>query len=244
MVNRQTTWPSCSPKASGGIGRSLFRRDECHCAAGSACRKHLRQSKWVAADGQITSARDLGILARAIYRELPEYDYFWHLPGIKFGRRTMRNYNRLIDLYPGADGMKTGFICASGSTLSRPRHAATGAWLRSCSARRPQACATYKAAKLLEQGFGNNRLTWLMPKLGTVDQLVPIAAAPPTCAKTPAAKSANGLRRKMRKLKPVARTALRRWHFCCPIFSRTSSLRRARQRQSDAASGGTCLLAL
>ncbi len=29
----------------------------------------------------------------------------------------MRNYNTLIGRYPGADGMKTGFICASGFNL-------------------------------------------------------------------------------------------------------------------------------
>ncbi|MGZ5835773.1 MAG: D-alanyl-D-alanine carboxypeptidase family protein, partial [Xanthobacteraceae bacterium] len=130
------------------------------------------------ADGQVTSARDLGILARAIYRELPEYAYFWHLPGIKFGRRVIRNYNKLIDLYPGADGMKTGFICASGfnlvasATRNNRRLIAVVLGAPSASVR------MYKAAKMLEQGFSNNRLSWLMPTLGTVDQLKPIDAAP------------------------------------------------------------------
>jgi D-alanyl-D-alanine carboxypeptidase len=131
------------------------------------------------ADGQITSARDLAILARAIYRELPEYDYFWHLPGIKFGRRVIRNYNKLIELYPGADGMKTGFICASGFNLvasaTRGNRKLIAVVLGAPSA----SVRAYKAAKLLEQGFSDNRLSWLMPTLGTVDQLKPIDAAPP-----------------------------------------------------------------
>src|SRR5205814_766715 len=38
------------------------------------------------ADGQITSARDLAILARAVIRDLPEYEYFMHIPAIRFGR--------------------------------------------------------------------------------------------------------------------------------------------------------------
>ena len=42
------------------------------------------------ADDQITSARDLAILARALIREFPEYDYYWHLPGIKMGKRGAR----------------------------------------------------------------------------------------------------------------------------------------------------------
>ena len=69
------------------------------------------------ADGQITSARDLAILARAIIRDLPEYEYFIHIPSIRFGRRVTQNFNKLIGRYPGADGFKTGFICASGYNL-------------------------------------------------------------------------------------------------------------------------------
>src|SRR6202040_2368646 len=69
------------------------------------------------AEGQITSARDLAILARAIIRDLPEYEYFYHIPPIRFGRKVTQNFNKLIGRYPGADGFKTGFICASGYNL-------------------------------------------------------------------------------------------------------------------------------
>src|SRR5205823_13168503 len=53
----------------------------------------------------------------ALLREFPEYDFYWHVPAIKFGKRVMRNYNKLLEHYAGADGMKTGFICASGFNL-------------------------------------------------------------------------------------------------------------------------------
>src|SRR6202521_5750540 len=69
------------------------------------------------ADDQITSARDLAILARALIREFPEYDSYWHIGAIRYGKRVYKNTNKLIDAYPGADGMKTGFICASGFNL-------------------------------------------------------------------------------------------------------------------------------
>src|SRR5579872_5178111 len=39
------------------------------------------------ADEQITSARDLAILARALIKEFPEFDAYWHLPGIRMGKR-------------------------------------------------------------------------------------------------------------------------------------------------------------
>jgi D-alanyl-D-alanine carboxypeptidase len=131
------------------------------------------------AENHITSARDLAILARALIREFPEYDSYWHISSIRYGNRVMRNYNSLIDRYPGADGMKTGFICASGynvvasATRNGRRLIAVvlGAWSGAVRAQ--------KAAQLLERGFNSAGLSWLTPSLGTVDALAPIDAQPP-----------------------------------------------------------------
>ena len=131
------------------------------------------------ADGQITSARDLAILARALLHDFPEYDSYWHIPAIKFGRRVMRNTNSLIGRYPGIDGMKTGFICASGynvvatATRNGRRLIAVVLGAPSSPAR------AVKAAELLEAGFTQDRLSWLTPSLGSVELLAPIEAAPP-----------------------------------------------------------------
>jgi D-alanyl-D-alanine carboxypeptidase len=131
------------------------------------------------ADEQITSARDLALLARALIKEYPEYDFYWHIPSIKFGRRVMRNTNKLIDAYAGADGMKTGFICASGfnvvasATRNNRRLIAVVLGAPSSPVR------AVKAAQLFERGFGQNPLAWLTPALGTVDSLVPVNATPP-----------------------------------------------------------------
>jgi D-alanyl-D-alanine carboxypeptidase len=132
------------------------------------------------ADDQITSARDLAILARAILRDLPEYDYYWHLPGIRMGKMVRWNYNTLIGRYPGADGMKTGFICAAGFNLvaSATRN---GRRLIAVVLGAPSSAArALKAAQLLERGFNsNNALAWLSGPLGTVESVQPVAAAPP-----------------------------------------------------------------
>ncbi|WP_454642710.1 D-alanyl-D-alanine carboxypeptidase family protein [Bradyrhizobium liaoningense] len=131
------------------------------------------------ADGQITSARDLGILARAFLHDLPEYEYFVHIPAIRFGKRVTGNFNKLIGRYPGADGFKTGFICASGynlvasATRNGRRLIAVVLGASSGTAR------AVKAAQLLERGFAQDNLTWLRPSLGTVDNLVPVDASPP-----------------------------------------------------------------
>jgi D-alanyl-D-alanine carboxypeptidase len=131
------------------------------------------------ADNHVSSARDLAILARALIREFPRYDSYWHISSIRYGRRVYHNYNTLIDRYPGADGMKTGFICASGFNLvaSATRNGRRlivvilGSYSSSVRAK--------KAAQLLESGFNNSALSWLTPSLGTVEALKPIDAAPP-----------------------------------------------------------------
>jgi D-alanyl-D-alanine carboxypeptidase len=131
------------------------------------------------ADGQITSARDLAILARAIIHDLPEYEYFVHIPSIRYGRKITQNFNKLIGRYPGADGFKTGFICASGYNLvasaTRNGKRLIAVVLGASSGQ----MRAVRATQLLERGFANNTLTWLHPSLGTVDNLVPIDASPP-----------------------------------------------------------------
>jgi D-alanyl-D-alanine carboxypeptidase len=144
----------------------------------------MTQSSWVnpnglPADEQISSARDLAILARALLHDFPEYDMYWHIPAIQLGKKTMRNFNTLIGRYDGADGMKTGFICASGfnlvATASRNGKRLIAVVLGAPSS--PYRAA--KAAGLLERGFHRGPLSWLSPSLGSVESLQPINASPP-----------------------------------------------------------------
>ncbi len=132
------------------------------------------------ADDQVSSARDLAMLARALIREMPEYDYYWSLPGIRMGKLVQRNYNTLIGRYPGADGMKTGFICASGFNLVASA-SRDGKRLIAVVLGAPSSAArAVKAAQILERGFNsNNGLSWLMPPLGTVESIAPVDTTPP-----------------------------------------------------------------
>ena len=131
------------------------------------------------AENHVTSARDLGILARALIQEFPEDDAYWHVHAIQYGSRVMRNYNSLLDRYPGADGMKTGFICASGynvvASATRNGRRLIAIILGAYSG----AVRAQQAAQLLETGFNSGGLSWLTPSLGTVDALAPIDAQPP-----------------------------------------------------------------
>ncbi|ABE38562.1 Serine-type D-Ala-D-Ala carboxypeptidase [Rhodopseudomonas palustris BisB5] len=140
---------------------------------------HYVNPNGLPADGQVTSARDLGILARAMIRDLPEYEYFSHIPAIRFGKRVTHNFNKLIGRYPGADGFKTGFICASGYNLVASATRNGRRLIAVVLGANSGQDRAVKAAQLLERGFSANTLAWLTPSLGTVDNLAPIDATPP-----------------------------------------------------------------
>ncbi|MBB4279414.1 D-alanyl-D-alanine carboxypeptidase family protein [Rhizobium mongolense] len=64
--------------------------------------------------GQYTTARDLAVLTVALRRDFPQYAGYFALEGFTNGKTNTPNINLLIGRFAGADGMKTGFICASG----------------------------------------------------------------------------------------------------------------------------------
>ena len=67
--------------------------------------------------GQVTTARDLAVLARHLVQDFPvQYRYF-STPSFVFHGRTILNHQHLLQTYPGADGLKTGFINDSGYNL-------------------------------------------------------------------------------------------------------------------------------
>jgi len=67
-----------------------------------------------------STARDMALLAVQIRREFPQYAHYFAITAIDFGdgKGPQNNSNNLIGRYKGADGMKTGFICASGFNLA------------------------------------------------------------------------------------------------------------------------------
>jgi len=66
---------------------------------------------------QVTTAQDMAILARHLIQDFPqEYGYF-STPGFVFQGRMVLNHDRMLDTFPGADGLKTGYTAAAGHNL-------------------------------------------------------------------------------------------------------------------------------
>jgi D-alanyl-D-alanine carboxypeptidase len=104
-------------------------------------------------ENQVTTARDMAILSRALIREFPEYEFYFRIPAIQLGKRVIRNHNRLIDRYPGADGMKTGFICSSGFNMVAGAQRGGKRMLAVVFGAYSAAQRAEDAARLFERGF-------------------------------------------------------------------------------------------
>lgn len=67
---------------------------------------------------QRTTARDVATLALAIYERFPHYTHFFATRSATWRGKRYRNTNRLLGVYPGMNGIKTGYISASGFNLA------------------------------------------------------------------------------------------------------------------------------
>lgn len=66
---------------------------------------------------QVSTARDMALLGRALIRDFPRYYPYFNTRSFTYNGRVIGNHNHLLDNYEGADGIKTGFIRASGFNL-------------------------------------------------------------------------------------------------------------------------------
>jgi D-alanyl-D-alanine carboxypeptidase len=66
---------------------------------------------------QVSTARDLARLSRAIVTQFPEHAHYWSMPHMRYGKRHLASHNPLLRSLEGADGLKTGFTCDSGFNI-------------------------------------------------------------------------------------------------------------------------------
>lgn len=67
---------------------------------------------------QVTTAHDMVVLGRALHRDFPQYYKFFRLKGFNYRGAHHRNHNHMLGAVDGLDGIKTGFINASGFNIS------------------------------------------------------------------------------------------------------------------------------
>lgn len=88
---------------------------------------------------QVTSARDLAVLALYIRRDFPQYLPMFGTEAVTLGKASLQSNNSLLQHFQGTTGMKTGYVCASGlnivATVERQGRSLLGVVLGSSSAR-------------------------------------------------------------------------------------------------------------
>ncbi|MCQ4162268.1 D-alanyl-D-alanine carboxypeptidase, partial [Roseomonas sp. GC11] len=78
----------------------------------------FRNASGLPDSNQVTTARDMAILSRALVRHFPRQYAYFNTQSFSWHGQTVRGHNRILDEYDGADGLKTGFIQASGFNLA------------------------------------------------------------------------------------------------------------------------------
>ena len=81
-------------------------------------RTAFRNASGLPDPGQVTTARDMARLADALQDRFPRYYSYFSLRSFSYGGRTYESTNRLLGRVAGMDGIKTGYIRASGYNLA------------------------------------------------------------------------------------------------------------------------------
>ncbi|MEE8227538.1 MAG: D-alanyl-D-alanine carboxypeptidase family protein, partial [Kiloniellales bacterium] len=116
-------------------------------------RTNFRNASGLYHRSQLSTARDMAILAQALMRDFPARYKAFSTRSFTYNGRSYRNHNKLLRTYKGTDGLKTGYIAASGYNLAasakRDGHRVIAVVFGGKTAR----SRDRQVAKLLDRGF-------------------------------------------------------------------------------------------
>ncbi|PSJ62362.1 D-alanyl-D-alanine carboxypeptidase [Mesorhizobium soli] len=77
----------------------------------------FRNASGLPDDQQMTTARDMAVLGLSLRKRFPQYYRYFSARSFDFNGRTIRGHNDLLGRVQGVDGIKTGYIRASGFNI-------------------------------------------------------------------------------------------------------------------------------
>ena len=80
-------------------------------------RTSFRNASGLPNRGQLSTARDMAKLGDELWKRFPQYYHYFKTQKWTYKGRTYGNHNKLMKKYDGMDGIKTGYIRASGFNL-------------------------------------------------------------------------------------------------------------------------------
>ncbi|MGR2740808.1 D-alanyl-D-alanine carboxypeptidase [Billgrantia sp. Q4P2] len=78
----------------------------------------FRNASGLPDNAQVTTARDMATLSIRVMQDFPQYYHYFSTQSFTYRGTTHTSHNRLVRNYAGADGLKTGFIRASGFNVA------------------------------------------------------------------------------------------------------------------------------
>lgn len=159
MVKSANDVATAIAESVGGSEQAFAARMNAEAARLGMTDTHYVNAHGLHSTQQYTSARDLALLVRALRTEFAPYAGYFSIEGLEIGDKVLPNYNFLVGRFAGADGMKTGYVCASGfnliATATRGGRTLAAIVLGTHS----QVERAERAAELLEQGFKGGSFT-------------------------------------------------------------------------------------
>ena len=124
---------------------------------------HFINPNGLPAEQQVTTPRDMALLAQALVRDFSEHGAMFSDTQATIAKVSISTHNALLGSFPGADGIKTGYTCASGYNLvasaTRDGHRLVAVVL----GEQTSAARNARAASLLEHGFKTREWKTLVP---------------------------------------------------------------------------------
>ena len=113
----------------------------------------FRNASGLPDNAQASTARDLAILSLRLMKDFPQHYHYFSTASFSFRGKTYYSHNRMVKNYAGVDGMKTGYIRASGFNVAtsavRGERRLIGVVMGGNTAQSRDA----QMAKLLDSGF-------------------------------------------------------------------------------------------
>ncbi len=81
-------------------------------------RTTFRNASGLPNPAQVTTARDMATLGLRVQRDFPSYYHYFSIRSFTYKGQVVRTHNRLLGRFKGTDGIKTGYIRASGFNLT------------------------------------------------------------------------------------------------------------------------------
>ncbi len=176
--------------AATALGEYLGGGSEDRCGQMMTLRAHtlgMAQTEFYNASGlpnpnQVSTARDLSLLARDIVVNFPQFQSFFEVQNYDFNGRTVYSNNGMLKSYPGATGMKTGYTILARHNLitSAVRN---GRVIIGVVLHEPSWGQTYQQmTAMLDSGFGGHISSSMDDNTMSAANQPPVAAPDPMIA--------------------------------------------------------------